>query len=106
MPRSQVYKAKQKEQTFKHCDEYIHDHQAPMCLRWFLYRHRVPAIDGLLMHQNGVNPKLFATYGDNRVRVVMASRFGDVGITEHLEDENGYSVRVLVSDLKDFSDKE
>lgn len=28
------------------------------------------------------------------VRVVMASRFGDVGITDRLEDETGYGARV------------
>lgn len=29
-----------------------------------------------------------------RVNVVMASRFGDVGITDNLEAENGYSLRI------------
>lgn len=87
----------------KHCDSYIHDFNAPMCLRWFLYRHRVPAIDGMLMSQNGIDPKLFADYEGKRVRVVMASRFGDVGITEDLSADHGYSARVAVEDLTNFS---
>jgi hypothetical protein len=88
----------------KHCDEYIHDHTAPMCLRWFLYCQRVPAIDGVLMRDNGVNPRLFARFDGTRVRVVMASRMGDVGITDDLTAENGYSIRVNVEELTDFTD--
>lgn len=37
-----------------------------------------------------------------RVRVVMASRFGDVGITSNLKAKHGYDMRVLVTDLADF----
>jgi hypothetical protein len=75
-----------------------------MCLRWFLYKNRVPAIDGMLMEQNGVNPKLFADYKGKRVRVTMASRMGDVGITEYLKKTHGYSERVAVEALTNFSD--
>lgn len=38
-----------------------------------------------------------------RVRVVMASRFGDVGITTRLQDRNGYMLRVPVEALENFS---
>ncbi len=61
-------------------------------------------------------PKLFATYKQpdgpggrkgktRRVRVVMASRFGDVGITRDLMAEHGYNDRVAVETLTDFSEK-
>jgi hypothetical protein len=40
-----------------------------------------------------------------RVKIVMVSRFGDVGITEDLNAENGYGARVLLDDLCDFTDK-
>lgn len=108
-----------------HCDDYINDPHVPSCLRAFLEFKRRPAID-----QCGKCPVLFATMKDfrmgarptgewkktgpemvgvpigkgQRVRVVMASRFGDVGITPDLEAENGYVARVHVADLCDFSD--
>lgn len=91
--------------TFKHCDDYIHDLRAPDCLRFFLLVHRLPAVDGALLSMNGVKPRLFADYKlDNgkRVRVVMASRFGDVGITSHLDAEVGYENRVSVDTLTNF----
>lgn len=90
---------------FKHCDSYIHDFNQPMCLRWFIFVNRVPAVDNLLMLANGVKePKLFADYKGRRVRVTMASRMGDVGITYDLKPETGYEMRVPVSDLSNFSD--
>lgn len=78
---------------------------ATMPLRWFLFVNRLPAIDKALCYGNGVDPKLFATLDGKRVRVVMASRMGDVGVTENLEAEYGYSRRVDVGELTDFSDK-
>lgn len=38
-----------------------------------------------------------------RVRIVMVSRFGDVGVTEDLTRENGYGARLPLDDLCDFS---
>lgn len=38
-----------------------------------------------------------------QVKIVMVSRFGDVGITEDLTAENGYGARVSLADLYDFS---
>ena len=52
------------------------------------------------------DPKLYADYGDKRVRVVMASRLGDVGITYDLSKDVGYDERVYVEKLTNFSDKE
>ena len=38
-----------------------------------------------------------------RVKIVMVSRFGDVGITANLSAENGYGARLMLDDLCDFS---
>ena len=115
--------------TTKHCDDYITDLEAPACLRAFLEFNRRPAIDKI-----GDSPTLFATLkrdtsytestpipspppfvwamvhdtvtipAGSRVRVVMASRFGDVGITPNLEEVHGYVARVSVEDLTDFGE--
>lgn len=82
----------------KHCDDYIDDETQPECLRSFLDYARSP-----MMHPEP-RPKLFADYNGQRVRVVMASRFGDVGITGKLDAEHGYDKRVAVEDLSGFSE--
>lgn len=96
---------------FKHCDDYIDDPTQPEVLRAYLKRARSPGHGHLSKEPF---PKLFATYdgedwrgytkGD-RVRVVMASRMGDVGLTKDLSAEHGYDARVEVAWLKDFSDQ-
>jgi hypothetical protein len=84
----------------RHCDDYIDDETQPECLRKFLDYARSPA-HGML--REGPRPKLFATLAGKRVRVVMASRFGDVGVTPNLGDEYGYKQRVAVEALSDFA---
>ena len=86
----------------KHCDDYIHDPTAPKCLRFFLLVNRMPAVDSFLLREFGVDPKLYAEYKGKRVRVVMASRLGDLGINHHFK-EYGYEYRVPVSELTNFS---
>ncbi|MCJ2124897.1 hypothetical protein FV226_07570 [Methylobacterium sp. WL12] len=103
----------------KHCDEYLDDPTQPECLRRFLdYQCRPAALKyptgdaafdkaiedrhGLPMWRDPV-PTLFADCDGERVRVTMASRFGDVGVTTTLTDEHGYDVRVPVDYLSDFS---
>lgn len=90
----------------KHCDDFIRDKAQPKCLRKFLLYHRIPAawLYGRWRDSWGV-PKLFATHNGKRVRVVMASRMGDVGITPNLNRESGYADRVLVDKLSEFSDE-
>lgn len=88
--------------TNKHCDDYIHDLAAPRCLRFWLLVNRLPAVDAALCRESDVNPRLFANYDGKRVRLVMASRLGDVGITSKLDAEYGYQTRVSVADLADF----
>lgn len=85
----------------KHCDDYIDDPQAPAALRAYLERSRSPG-HGHLSREPF--PKLFADYDGARVRVVMASRMGDVGITSKLDADHGYSKRVFVEALTNFGD--
>jgi hypothetical protein len=85
--------------TPRHCDDYIDDKSAPEPLRKFLAHARAPAHGAFL---DTKRPTLFAVYEGKRVRVVMASRFGDVGITSDLDAEHGYEMRVFVSELDDF----
>ncbi len=88
--------------SFKHCDYYIDDESQPEALRDFLEYARSPAHGALRCDPK---PKLYADYAGKRVRVVMASRFGNVGITDRLGDEYGYQDRVTVADLSNFSTK-
>lgn len=89
----------------KHCDDYIDDYiddpAAPDALRRFLLRAREPAHGAL---NPAPYPTLYATHEGARVRVVMASRFGDVGITRNLTHETGYQLRVAIEQLSDFSE--
>jgi hypothetical protein len=87
--------------TTTHCDDYIDDPSQPECLRAFLGHVRSPAHGSLRPEPR---PSLFADYQGKRVRVVMASRFGDVGITSNLAAERGYEQRVDVSDLSNFAE--
>ncbi len=86
----------------KHCDDYIHDLSAPPCLRWFLFVNRLPASDRMLLVQHTKEPSLYAYYDGKKCRVVMASRFGDVGINFTMS-ETGYEKRVPISELAGFS---
>jgi hypothetical protein len=90
------------DEDFRHCDDYIEDRSQPKCLRSFLDYARAPAHGAFI---EGPAPKLFADYKGRRVRVVMASRFGDVGITRDLRAEHGYENRVLVEELSNFSEE-
>ena len=89
----------------QHCDRYIHDLKAPNCLRYWLLVNRLPAIDGMLIIAYKGEPECYATWKGERVRLVMASRFGDVGITPKLKNSKGYTARVYMNELSDFSDK-
>ena len=111
----------------RHCDDYIRDKSQPKALRKFLFHRRLPAVyqyDERMIKRLGGTPNLFAVVKEDlqplkdyegkqitsflakgtKVRVVMASRFGDVGITVNLKAENGYSHRVAVECLTDFAE--
>jgi hypothetical protein len=88
------------EANVNHCDDYIEDEAQPECLRKFIEHVRSPAHGSM---RDDPRPQLFADYEGRRVRVVFASRLGDLGITSNLKAENGYEKRVFVSDLSNFS---
>jgi hypothetical protein len=104
----------------RHCDDYIDDPSQPECLRRFLDYHCRPAAlkyptgdaafdlaieerHGLPMWRDPV-PTLFADCEGERVRVTMASSFGDVGVTMDLKGTSGWDVRVPVGYLTGFSE--
>lgn len=80
-----------------HCDDLRSAPETPPCVKAYLDVARAPA------HGNGAAPPLFATHNGRRVRIVMASRFGDVGITAALDATRGYEKRVFLPDLSEFS---
>ena len=89
----------------RHCEDYINDPGTPLCLAYFLLVNRLPAIDSNIIKCVKGEPVLYADWGRKRVRVIMASRLGDVGITEDLGRDVGYSKRVSLEKLSNFSDK-
>lgn len=90
----------------KQYEKHVLNSSSPDCVRWFLFVKLLPAImQPIVCEKTGGEPKLFANYKGERVRVTMASRFGDVGITSDLTKEHGYSTRVSVDDLSNFSDE-
>lgn len=87
-----------------HCDDVINmGFKYPICLRYFLLVMRLPAIEKSIIRQAVGMPECYATYKDVRVKLVMASRMGDVGITTNLEAESGYDQRVSLDQLSEFS---
>jgi hypothetical protein len=99
----------------RHCDDYIDDPSAPASLRALLKAARGPSQSAWL----GGLPPLFATLkrdfaardGDGvipllrvgqRARVVMASKFGDVGITLALVNERDYVARAAIHERSVF----
>jgi hypothetical protein len=84
-----------------HCDHIWADRSMPPCVIVYLDVMRAPATEQI----GKPRPALYATHEGKRVRVVMASRFGDVGITEDLSAEYGYSKRVFLPELTEFSDE-
>jgi len=96
--------ARSSDEKFRHCDDYISDPSAPTDLRWFIFVNRLPAPERLLYNEHvKSDPVLYAKHDGNRVRVVMASRLGDLGITSDLSSTDRYQTRVAVEDLTDFT---
>ena len=90
------------------------DPASPEPLRFFLQSASKPSLPGGL-------PSLFATLKHDfsgrtfegalaklrtseRVRVTDVGRFGDVGITTHLDEANAYMARASVDELEKFSE--
>ena len=87
---------------FKHCDDYINSPEVPEIVRRWVFLQRLPATERILMAKEVEATKLYAKYEGKKVRLTMASRFGDVGITDNLNRENGYDRRVPLEHLTDF----
>lgn len=93
--------------------EAIDDPAAPACVRFFLKAASKPSLPGGL-------PTLFATVKldlpgrtmsgamvvrqGQRVRVVDAGKFGDVGITTNLEDADSAQARASLGELERFAE--
>ncbi len=84
-----------------HCDDYIDDAATPGPLRVWLQFARSP---GHGLHTPDPHPRLFADHEGERVRLTMASRLGDVGITQRLDAEFGYERRVMLDELSNFGE--
>jgi hypothetical protein len=95
----------------RHCDRVMEDPSAPECLRFFLRAARAPHLGAL--------PPLFATLKRDfsgrlaapvaprkgeRVRVTDAGKFGDVGVTTHLDEPVIYMARASVDELERFAE--
>lgn len=87
----------------KHCDAYVDNPFGNAAARWFIFVNRLPASLRILARPYITDPKLFADYQGKRVRVVMASRLGNLGITYDLTADYGYKLRVAVDELDNFS---
>lgn len=107
----------------RHCDTVSEDPACPPCLRDWINYERLPASAKLdcasyehilwiwhhmppLRPHLHVDPRpaLYATTDTSqRVRLTMASRLGDVGITSNLQRDYGYQRRVMLAELRDFS---
>lgn len=90
----------------------LFDHDLPDFVRAFVAMNSGPATETMAIRAAGYMPALYATWtpppntiysdeGPIRVRVVMVSRLGDVGISRK-DQEHGYFTRVSIYDLTDF----
>jgi hypothetical protein len=93
-----------REQAAMTCDEYAESFSGHPAARWFIFYNRLPATLRALMVQRCPEPVLYADHGNERVRVVMASRLGDLGVTRNLNAETGYERRVMICELSNFSE--
>lgn len=92
----------------------LFDFKLPAIVRGFIACNMGPATETMAIREAGFMPKLYATwtpppgtiYGDKpiRVRVVMVSRLGDVGISRK-DQEHGYFTRCSIYDLTDFAEQ-
>lgn len=88
-----------------HVDHALVDFRHPHALQLFLLVHRMPAAEAAIITRAHGYPVCYALHESKIVRLVMASRMGDIGITDDLEAEHGYQKRVMLSDLSGFTDK-
>jgi hypothetical protein len=92
---------------FRHCDDWLDNPEGvdPLLLAWLTYR-RSPASVKYPMHGEPLpEPLLFATYDHRPVRMTLASRLGDIGISRKLWASDSYELRVPLAELSDFRSK-
>jgi len=93
----------------------LHDYDLPAMVRGFIAINQGPATETMAIRAAGMMPRLYGTWtppedseyaanGPIRVRVVMVSRLGDIGISS-VDKEYGYFTRCSIYDLTDFSDE-
>lgn len=111
-------------QDHLHCEDFITQPDVPECVKAFVIQKRSvdragPQLalfanlkeDRTSRHyqgywQNGVPVMSLTTMeAGTRVRVVMASRFGDVGVTEDLTADHGYGARLYLDQLENFGEQ-
>ena len=92
-----------------HCDDYIDDETQPEALRKWLDYKRATAVfqyehpeQETTLYASTTAAVINLPVG-TRVRLTMASRMGDVGISRDLTKQNGYEVRVTLDTLENFS---
>ncbi len=87
-----------KDVRMQHCDDWL-EATGPVgnFIRWA----RSPSHG---MMQAKPWPQLYGTYKGHRMRVTMASRLGDVGITTDLKQDTGYQFRVGLDELDNLSE--
>ncbi len=83
--------------------------QSKLLKSWFSYEIYAKTTKDLEMsvwngkHPVEENTSKHICKADTKVRVWMVSRFGDVGITDNLDNPKGYDIRVDAdTDLKDY----
>jgi hypothetical protein len=94
----------------KHAYDYIIDwkDKVPEFVRRWLIINTLPAIEQNVLkgirQGGGYNPTVFAKLDGKVVKLMMASRLGDIGVAYNLNRETGYDKRVYLEELSDFSE--
>ena len=94
-----------KQQKETHVDDFIDEYTTEPNLlyaKWFLFLHRLPAMQQVHFADFIGKYKLFATWRGNRYRVTGASRLGDVWLTNDFTQSVGYEKRVCVDELDNW----
>jgi len=86
----------------EHIEDHIYDLKLPAFVRTWITINRLPAIEKWAMEETFGVMKITAEHEGKRVRVTMASRMGDCGITTQMSREHGYDKRVMFSTLSKF----
>ena len=80
----------------------IYDYDMPDFVRAFLAMHALPAMEAWSIRSAGYMPILYGRYNGKPVRVVMVSRFGDVGVTG-VDVEFGYYERCSIYEVTEYA---